>query len=168
VFDINANGSRLSFFFQNQNVCLTLVVFNNVFQILKDGMNTHLLGHRTSKVVMAKDIVCTFASSQSISNGRDITKMFGVDERNIKKGVERRILLNTKKIAFWLNYRKSRRFDFLDESLRNIVIQWWIACSTISPNRKDVVKSCVGIKQYETHETHYLQMSQVKLFFLNF
>ncbi len=68
---------------------------HEIVQNLKDGRNAHLLGHHKSKVVMAKGIVCTFASSQSIINGRGIVKMLGVDKRNIKKGAKRRILLHT-------------------------------------------------------------------------
>jgi hypothetical protein len=36
---------------------------HEIVQILKDGTNMYLLGPQQSKVVMAKDIVCTFASS---------------------------------------------------------------------------------------------------------
>jgi hypothetical protein len=45
-------------------------------------------------------IVCTFASSQSINNGRGISKPLGVNRRNIKRAKERMILLNNKKDAF--------------------------------------------------------------------
>jgi hypothetical protein len=38
---------------------------------------------------MAKDIMCTFASFQSIINSREATKVLGVDRRNIKKALKR-------------------------------------------------------------------------------
>jgi hypothetical protein len=43
---------------------------------------------------MAKDIVCTFASSQ-VGSSRGVTRALGVDRRNIKKGSKRRLLLKT-------------------------------------------------------------------------
>jgi hypothetical protein len=38
---------------------------------------------------MAKDIVCTFASSQSFASSKEVVKVLGVDRKNIKKGFER-------------------------------------------------------------------------------
>jgi len=60
-------------------------------QHLKDGMNTHLVGLQQSKGIMAKDIVCIFAASQFVNSGRGLAKMFGVDRRNIKKGLMQRV-----------------------------------------------------------------------------
>jgi hypothetical protein len=31
----------------------------------------------------------------------------------------------------------------------------------ISPNHKDVVRCCIGVKVYDEHVAHYLQVSQV-------
>jgi hypothetical protein len=59
---------------------------HKIVQNLKDGMNMHLLGPQQFKVVMAKNIVCTFASSQAINSGIGISKLLGVDKRNIKSG----------------------------------------------------------------------------------
>jgi len=44
---------------------------------------------QSSKLAMENDIVCTFASFQSISNNRETTKVLGVNKRNIKKGYEK-------------------------------------------------------------------------------
>jgi hypothetical protein len=57
---------------------------------------------------MAKDIVCTFAASQSINNGRGLAKMLSVDKKNIKKWLVLRVLLDTTKDAFSLNYKKAK------------------------------------------------------------
>ncbi len=54
---------------------------------------------------MVKDSVCTFASSQVISSGKGITKLFGLDRRNIKRTIIQKILLNTNQDAFQLNYK---------------------------------------------------------------
>jgi hypothetical protein len=41
--------------------------------------------------VMAKDIICTLASSKNMTSSRSIAKVLGVDHWNIKKGVVRRV-----------------------------------------------------------------------------
>jgi hypothetical protein len=132
---------------------------HEVVQNLKDGMNTHLMGSQPFKVIMAKDIVCTFAFSQFVNSGRGIFKLFNVDRRNIKRVEEHKILVDNKKDALWLNYKKQKRSDCLLESLKKVVRQWWTDRSIVSPNRKDVVRKCRGVKHYENHATHYLQMS---------
>jgi hypothetical protein len=45
---------------------------HEVVQKLKDGMNTNLMGPHQFKVVMAKDNMCTFASSQFVNSGKGI------------------------------------------------------------------------------------------------
>jgi hypothetical protein len=44
---------------------------------------------------MAKDNMCTFASSQIVNSGKGIAKDFTIDRRNIKNVVMRKILLDT-------------------------------------------------------------------------
>jgi hypothetical protein len=38
-----------------------------------------------SKLVMAKDVVCTFASSQSVMSNREATKVLGVDKKTSRR-----------------------------------------------------------------------------------
>jgi hypothetical protein len=87
-----------------------------VVENLKDGLSFHLVGEHNSKLVVAKDIVYTLASSQSLSSGQGITKVLGVDKRNIKNGIELCILLDTQSDTFWLSSRKAKRVDALFES----------------------------------------------------
>jgi hypothetical protein len=141
---------------------------HEVFLNLKDGMNTHLVGSQSFKVIMAEDIVCTLAVSPSVNSGRRISKLLGIDGRNIKKVEEHKILLDNKKDALWLNYKKQKKFDYLPESLKKVVLQWWTNHSIVSPNRKGVVRRCIRVRHYESHATHYLQMSQVKIYHVQF
>lgn len=60
---------------------------HEVVQNLKDGMNTNLMAPHQFKVVMAKDNMCTFASSQIINTGKGIAKVFIIDRRNIENVV---------------------------------------------------------------------------------
>jgi hypothetical protein len=63
---------------------------------------------------MAKDIVCTFASSQSITSSKEVAKVFGVDRIiNIKKASERWLLLDTSSPSFWTDYKRVKRLNSL-------------------------------------------------------
>jgi hypothetical protein len=39
-----------------------------------------------TKIVVAKDIVCTLISSNNLHNNKAIARVLGVDRRNIKRG----------------------------------------------------------------------------------
>ena len=69
---------------------------------LKHGMQTHLVGLQKVKTVMTRNIVTTFVVAPGIGSGRDVAWLLGVDRRNIKKALVRRILLDTKQDAFWI------------------------------------------------------------------
>jgi hypothetical protein len=50
--------------------------------------------------MIAKDIVCTIVASENCDNSRGVARMLGIDRRNIKKGMEKRILLDNNKGVF--------------------------------------------------------------------
>jgi hypothetical protein len=52
---------------------------HEVVENLKEGLTSHLISQRQSKLMMAKNIVYTLASSQSLSNGQGIVKVLGVN-----------------------------------------------------------------------------------------
>lgn len=128
---------------------------------IKDGVTSHLKGPRKAKVVMAKDIICTFAAGSSVGSSRMIHGVLGLDRRNLKKGVERRLQLDAQKHVFWLNPSRSRRADAMTKAEEELVRQWWTNETSISPNRIDQVRKRIGVNQYEEHQVQYLQVSQV-------
>jgi hypothetical protein len=77
------------------NNLATIKQNDEVVQNLKDGMNTNLMGPHQSKIVMGKDNMCTFASSQIVNGGKGIVKKIIIDKRNIKNVVMENILLDT-------------------------------------------------------------------------
>jgi hypothetical protein len=114
---------------------------------LKATLTTHIIGACLAKLTMAKDVIYLFITSpQSTRCGKNITRMLDFDRRNIKKGSERH-MLDTNNDATSLNI------------VRSFMTRWWENETTISPNMKDVVRRCTIVKLYETHCTHYLQMS---------
>ena len=77
---------------------------HSVLGNLKEGMIDHLTAVRESKIVMAKDIVCTLAASSNMGSNRRVADLIGVDRRNLRRGMERRLLLDTQQNAFWLSH----------------------------------------------------------------
>jgi hypothetical protein len=77
--------------------CLEIVKLNHlVVSNIKDGMREHLVGNRQSKAVLAKDIVCAFASSGSLlTSTKGVALVLGVDRRNIWRGIDRKTILDT-------------------------------------------------------------------------
>ena len=130
------------------------------------GMTSHLTGVRPLQLLMAKAIVCILASSQSLGSSRGLARALGVDRKNIKKAIMRRVLLDTQKDAFWTCYKRAARSDVLPESVRLLVIKWWTTQSIISPERRRVLRKIIAVKTFESHPTHFIQVSQVSIFFL--
>jgi hypothetical protein len=131
---------------------------------INSGMTSHFTGVRPAQSLLAKDIVCTLASSQSIGSSRGLARVLGVDRRNLRKAKVRRVLLDTQTDAFWISCKRAARSDVLSKPVKELVIKWWTEQSTISPERKRVLRKRVAVKKYNCHPTHYIQISQVSLF----
>jgi hypothetical protein len=71
---------------------------------------------------MVKDIICTLASTQSISNKKVIAKVLGVDKWNISKTLLRCTQLDSKQDFFWFNHKRIIRCDKISKALRTLVI----------------------------------------------
>lgn len=128
---------------------------------MKMGISAHLSGVRETHLVMAKDILCTLAASDSIQSTRAVAEVLGVDRRNIKRGLNRRQRLDSENLAFWKGAARSIRSDAITEHVRETVVVWWTSQTQVSSNQKDIRRRLRGVKDYESHQTHYLQVSQV-------
>jgi hypothetical protein len=106
---------------------------------INSGMTSHFTGVHPSHSLMAKDIICTLALSQSLGTSRGLAKVLGIGRRNIKKAIMRRVLLDTRKDSSWTSYKRATRSDVLPESVWTLVNNWWTNESTISPERKRVL-----------------------------
>ena len=119
----------------------TVKLQHSVISTLRDGMKDHLVGVHESKIVMAKDILCTLVTNSNIGSGRGLVALLGIDRRNIIQAKDRGLLLDSSKDAFWLHYRRKIQADKLADNVRAVVEQWWCNETTISSNRKDTVFS---------------------------
>jgi hypothetical protein len=57
--------------------------YHNIIENIKSAVGTHLYGQKPIQIVMAKDILCTLASSSSSSNCRGVASVLGGDKWNI-------------------------------------------------------------------------------------
>jgi hypothetical protein len=128
---------------------------------LREGIHSHLSGVQKTVVVMAKDIVCTLSVGADASSKRGLASVLGVDRRSVRKGISHKVSLDTAHNAFWLHYRRAQRSDAMSSVDKEVVRKWWEEETTVSPNRKDIINHQSGIKEYESHPTQYLQVSQV-------
>lgn len=78
---------------------------------------------RLSDSLMAKDIIFILTSSQSLMSNIDFVKVLGVDKRNIRKAIIRRVLMDTQNDFFWICYIRATRSDVLPESARLLVMK---------------------------------------------
>jgi hypothetical protein len=141
----------------------TIKLQHSVLSSMKEGVRDHLLGVRESAIVMAKDILCTLASSSKVGSGREVARLLGVDRRNISKARSRRMVLDGSQDAFWLYYRRKVRSDSLGDNVKVVVKEWWASKTTVSPNCKDISSFHEGLRQWVSHPTHFFQCSQVQL-----
>ena len=130
---------------------------------IKSGMTSHCVGSRKTDVVVAKDIVCTFAASQSVVSCTGVARLLGVDRRNIKRALVRRLQLDAHEDAFWINRKRTTRATQVTAEMKAQVIEWWTTESSISPNRKDIVRKRLSVNMWTEHPVHYLQVSQVSI-----
>lgn len=69
----------------------------------------------------------------------------------------------TKSYVFWLHNKKEKHGNSLFEFTKNLMINRWSVETIIFPNHKDVIKRRTRVKLYESHATHYLQVSHVHI-----
>jgi hypothetical protein len=112
---------------------------HSVLANVREGITEHLVGAKTSKIIMAKDILYTFSSKGNVGSGRGVAGLLGVDRHNISKAQGRQVVLESAKDAFWLHYRRKTRSNSLTENVKTLVEQWWAKGTTVSLNLKDVV-----------------------------
>jgi hypothetical protein len=81
--------------------------------------------------------VCTSAVGESMGSSRAIARVLGVDRKNIKKGLERRLQLDADQDVFWVNHKKVFRSSPIAVEMKELIIHWWTTESTMSPHCKE-------------------------------
>lgn len=107
-----------------------------------------------------RNIVLTAAVSQGDSQRR-ICNALGASRYLVRKAFQRRAEVDETGENLWAGGDRKRRSDALTAEETSAVCSWWETETTVSPNKRDVKRRRVGVKEHETHATHYLQVSQV-------
>ena len=84
-----------------------------------------------------------------------------MDWRNILRSIERRQDLEENKTTLWTTRCRAFKLDQLSQEMKDVVLSFWTFHSTVSPNQKDITRQQIGVKVFEEHPKHYLQVSQV-------
>ena len=89
-----------------------------------------------------------------------VARVLSIDRQNICKSLTQWELLDSKGTTFWTESQWCKRSDTLDIDVTELVLVSWTSKSTVSPNRKDIIQCRVGVKKFEEHKCHNLQVSQ--------
>ena len=114
-----------------------------------------------SDLVTKHAILTAAVSSGASTSKRQKARLLGVHSRNVRSAMQRRSSMeSTEQIVWALSVRKLRK-DATSESVKAVVIAWWVAETRASPNRKEVVKHWIAPGVRERHHCKYLLESQV-------
>ena len=73
----------------------TVKLQHSIVSSMRTGMRDHLVGSKSSKIVMAKDILCTFALSSDVGSRRGFTGLLGLDRRNFQKAQGTQLVIDS-------------------------------------------------------------------------
>lgn len=129
-------------------------------QSLRGALQTIRSGSIQGKAKV-RNIVLTAAVSRGDSQ-RMLGRALGASRYLVRKAFQRRAEVDETGENLWAGGDRKRRSDALSAEETSAVCSWWETETTVSPNKKDVKRRRIGVKEHETHATHYLQVSQVK------
>jgi len=110
----------------------------------------------------ARNVIIPMVLSIKPVSARQISLVTGIHRRNMKSRLVRRIALEARTdLAFWAVCGRRRRVDALAPYVTKLVEEYWTANTRINPNKKDVVRKRIGVRQWIFHPTQHLQESQV-------
>jgi hypothetical protein len=90
---------------------------------------------------MAKDIVCTLVMFEKTCSNKQVTRILGVDCRNIMKAIERRQFVDTSGDFLWVNKKIGKRWGHaFSEAAMQCIVAFWTFETTISSNDKDITQ----------------------------
>ena len=134
-------------------------VATTTVQSLKGALQT-IRSTRIQGKAKVRNIVLTAAVSNGDSQ-RMICKALGASRYLVRKAFQRRAEVDETGENLWAGGDRKRRSDALSAEDHTSVCSWWETETTVSPNKRDIKRRRIGVKDHETHATHYLQVSQV-------
>ncbi len=112
--------------------------------------------NRGAKLVTKHALLTIVVSAHNSSSRKDIARALGVHCKNIVAILSRWKMIDDCGLALWSLSIKKKRTGGLPELLREIVIDWWIFQTCVSPNKNDVTCKRLEPMVYDEKPTHFL------------
>jgi hypothetical protein len=92
-------------------------------------------------------------------------KMTGTSRKTLHKHRKFRLQMDVNDgLACWTVFSQQPYKDRLAENVKELVCNFWLEESHVSPHTRDVLRQRITRKQYEEHPKHIFPMTQIELF----
>ena len=134
---------------------------------IAEGMN-EVKKHSSTEKRAAYSSFKSLAFGENIRKSRSqksLSKIISLDERSIAQGINRRMEILKGEEASWLATKRKVRADAIGEDVKELVYNYWThQASRPTGDKKDIIRSRTGKKQYVQHARHILEKSQTEAF----
>ena len=90
-------------------------------------------------------------------------KCVGMNKHTVRRAVAQRHLFNrSAEGEVWAKNNHHRRRDALQQTIVDVVVEWWMLETRIYPSKKDIKRKRVGVRSFIEHATHWFEGSQVR------
>jgi hypothetical protein len=117
-----------------------------------------------AKLVAKHTILTATMSAGGMSSKHQLAKALSVHPRNIALAMERRGAMDAEDNFLWILSIRRTRIDGVGETMKEVVILWWIQETQVSPNRKQVTQQWIAAGVYDEKPLHFLMEAQVRHF----
>ena len=94
-----------------------------------------------------------------------MSKLLHVSRKKLHKYIKFRVKIDENvEAACWALICREAYKDWMEEGIREKVIEYWDNHSCAIPNQKHVLRQCSGREIYKEHYKHVIEMTGVSLF----
>lgn len=124
---------------------------------------------RSDDARAAINIITASVSGEAIESNNQKAKLarkLGLPRRRVSGGQRVRATVLTSEKSCWTYTNRKTRHDALSENTKKLVYDFWMAPdnSRPSPNKADVKRVRIGVKQYSKHSEYILENSQTEIY----
>jgi hypothetical protein len=101
-------------------------------------------------------ILTTAISAHTTSLVTGVARTFGVHHKNVMGAISRRMLMDANGFSLWSLFMRKESTNGLLGLVKEVVIDWWVVKSRISPNKSKVTRKRLEAMVYDEKPTHFL------------
>ena len=141
---------------------LERLIFSNICHTLSEVKTPHSNNELFLKRATVMACLNGASGVDNQMSGRKVAKALGLHQRNVI-AANVRLQHEAEEGSFPLDlcHRQMHRTSIITSEIREIVFQFWLVETRISPNKKDVVRKRIGKSAYVLHPVHLLDLPQV-------